>query len=63
MSNRVSVDAQALNALCEEAQKQMALRDLVAQIRSSVTAEEETAPQVPELPRVYEVAPEPDTEA
>ena len=63
MSNRVSVDAQALNALCEEAQKHMALREFVGQVRSSVTAEEDAAPQVPESPRIYEVAPEPDTEA
>jgi len=60
MSIRVSVDAQALNALCEEAHKQMALRDLVARIRSSVTSEEETQEQA--SPRVYEVAPEPDVE-
>lgn len=38
MSNRVVVDATALNALCEEAAKQMALRDLVGRVRSSVTA-------------------------
>ncbi len=60
MSIRVSVDAQALNALCEEAHKQMALRGLVARIRSSVASEEEAQEQAP--PRVYEVAPEPDVE-
>ncbi len=38
MSNRVIVDATALNTLCEEAARHMALRDLVGQVRSSVTA-------------------------
>jgi hypothetical protein len=38
MSNRVIVDATALNTLCEEAFQHMALRDLVGRVRSSVTA-------------------------
>lgn len=38
MSNRVIVDATALNTLCEEAFQHMALRDLVGRVRTSVTA-------------------------
>jgi hypothetical protein len=38
MSNRVIVDATALNTLCEEATRHMALRDLVGHVRSSVKA-------------------------
>jgi hypothetical protein len=38
MSNRVIVDATALNMLCEEATRHMALRDLVGRVRSSVKA-------------------------
>lgn len=38
MSNRVIVDATALNALCEEAFQHMAFRDLVGRVRASVTA-------------------------
>jgi hypothetical protein len=38
MSNRVIVDATALNTLCEEAARHMALRNLVGHVRSSVKA-------------------------
>lgn len=38
MSNRVIVDAMALNALCEQAAQHMSLRDLVGQVRTSVTS-------------------------
>lgn len=39
MSNRVLVDAVALNALCEEAAHFISLRQLAATVRNSVTAE------------------------
>ena len=40
---RVSVDAFALNALCEEAHHLLQFRELVSRVRSSVTAIEEAA--------------------
>lgn len=40
---RVSVDAFALNALCEEAHHLLQFRELVSRVRSSVTAIEEVA--------------------
>jgi hypothetical protein len=40
---RVSVDAFALNALCEEAHHLLQFRELVSRVRSSVSAIEEAA--------------------
>jgi hypothetical protein len=40
---RVSVDAFALNALCEEAHHLLQFRELVSRVRSSVNAIEEAA--------------------
>lgn len=63
MSNRVIVDATALNTLCEEAARHMALRDLVGQVRSSVKAmpKTKTRPKPEPEPEVYPVpAPQSD---
>lgn len=63
MSNRVIVDATALNTLCEEAARHMALRDLVGQVRSSVKAmpKPKAKPKPEPEPEVYPVpAPQSD---
>lgn len=63
MSNRVIVDAMALNTLCEEAARHMALRDLVGQVRSSVKAmpKSKAKPKPEPEPEVYPVpAPQSD---
>jgi hypothetical protein len=63
MSNRVIVDATALNTLCEEAARHMALRDLVGYVRSSVKAmpKSKAKPKPEPEPEVYPVpAPQSD---
>lgn len=63
MSNRVIVDATALNTLCEEAARHMALRDLVGRVRSSVTAmpKSKAKPKPEPEPEVYPIpAPQSD---
>jgi hypothetical protein len=63
MSNRVIVDATALNTLCEEAARHMALRDLVGHVRSSVKAmpKSKAEPKHEPEPEVYPVpAPQSD---
>jgi len=53
MSNRVIVDATALNTLCEEAARHMALRDLVGHVRSSVKAMPKSKAKPKPEPEVY----------
>jgi len=63
MSNRVIVDATALNTLCEEAARHMALRDLVGHVRSGVKAmpKSKAKPKPEPEPEVYPVpAPQSD---
>ena len=63
MSNRVIVDATALNMLCEEAARHMALRDLVGHVRFSVKAmpKSKAKPKPEPEPEVYPIpAPQSD---